>query len=58
MFDKYISFMNMAKSIIKKSSVKASTVKPPPRDKTFGIYPAIRFYDMEDIYETEKVEEA
>ena len=45
----------------KKSSVKDSAAKPPgkppPRDKTFGIEPAIRFYYIEDGDDTEKLEE-
>ena len=57
--DKYISLLNMAKSISKKISVKASTVKPSskslPRDKTCGIDTAIRFYEIENIDETEKL---
>ena len=48
----------MAKTISNKSSVKASASKPsgksPYRDKTFGIEPAIRFYDIEDGDETEE----
>ena len=51
----------MAKTISKKSSIKASSAKtlgkPPPGDKTFGIEPVIRFYYIEDDDETEKVEE-
>ena len=52
----------MAHTISKKISVKASTSKPsgkpPPGDKTCGIDPAIRFYEIEDEDETEKGEEA
>ena len=52
----------MAKSISKKSSVKASAAKPlgkpPTGDKTFGIEPAIRFYGIEDGDNNEKGEEA
>ena len=52
----------MEKSISKKSSFKASAAKPsgkpPPGDKTWGIDLDIRFYDIEDGYETEKPEEA
>ena len=60
--DKDISLLNMAKSISKKSSFKASSAKPlgkpPPGDKTCGIEPAIRFYEIEDGDETEKGEES
>ena len=46
----------------KKSYVKASAckplVKPPPRDKTLGIEPEIRFYALEDCDDTEEVEES
>ena len=52
----------MEKSISKKSSVKVSAAKPsgkpPTGDKTWGIDPDIRFYDIEDGDETEKSEEA
>ena len=52
----------MAKTISKKISVKDSAYKPsgkpPPRDKTFGIEPVIRFYSIEDGGKTEEVEEA
>ena len=52
----------MAKPISKKISVKASTTnplgKPLPGDKTCGIEPAIRFYEIEDGDETEKLEES
>ena len=48
----------MAETISKKNSVKASAAKPSgkpqPRNKTFGIEPAIRLYAIEDIDETEK----
>ena len=51
----------MEQSISKKISVKASTAntsgKPPLWDKTYGIEPAIRFYEIEDRDETEKGEE-
>ena len=54
--------MNMANHISKKISVKDSTAKPsgkpPPGDKTYGLEPDIRFYEIEDGYETEKREEA
>ena len=60
--DKDISLLNMANSISKKSSFKASVdkplVKPPPRDKTCGFEPDICFYYIEDGDETEKGEEA
>ena len=60
--DKYISFLNMQKYTSKKIYVKASADKPlgkpPLGDKIFGIEPAIRVYDVEYRYETEKVEEA
>ena len=50
--------MKMAKSISKKSYVKASSAKPsgkpPPGDKTCGIDPATRFYEIEDGDGTEK----
>ena len=56
--DKDISLLNMGKSINKKRSVKASSAdpsgKPPPGDKTCGIEPGIRFYEIEDGDETEK----
>ena len=52
----------MANPISKKISVKASTAKPsgkpPPGDITYGIEPYIRFYEIEDGYETEKREKA
>ena len=52
----------MAKPISNKISVKASTAKPlgkpPPRDKTCGLEPYIRFYEIEDGDDTEKVEES
>ena len=61
LLDKDISLLNMAKSISKKRSVKASTAKPlgkpPPGDKTCGVDPAIRFYEIEYVDETEKREE-
>ena len=60
--DKYISLLNMAKSISKKIYFKASSAKPlgkpPPGDKTCGIEPAIFFHDIQDGNETEKREEA
>ena len=60
--DKEISILNMPTSIIKKSFVKASTAKtlvnPPYGDKTCGREPEIRFYEIEDGYETDKIEEA
>ena len=49
---KYISLMTMDKTISKKRSVKDSTEKPPPGDKTFGLDPEIRFYAIEDGDET------
>ena len=62
MLDKYISLLNTAKSISKKSYFKASTAKPsgklPPGDKTCGLEPDIRFYEIEDGDVTEKGEEA
>ena len=53
----------MDKNISKKISIKASSAnplekpseKPPPGDKTFGIGPDTRFYDIEDGDETEKL---
>ena len=52
----------MARSISRKSSVKASTDKPsgntPTGDKTPGIEPSIRFYELEDSDNTEEGEEA
>ena len=49
----------MYKTIVKKSSDKASVSKPlgkpPPGDKTFGIEPTIHFCAIEDVDETEKV---
>ena len=60
--DKGISLLNMAKSVSKKISSKASAAKPsgkpPPGDKSFGLDPDIRFYDIEDKDETEKEEES
>ena len=54
--------MTMAKTISKKSSVKASAAKPlgkpMPGGKIFGIYPEIRFYYIGDGDETEEVEES
>ena len=56
--DKVILIVTMGKTISKKISFKASSVKPlgkpPPGDKTFGIDPATRFYDIEDGDETEE----
>ena len=50
----------MAKTIIKNSSVKASTGKrsgkPPPGDKNLGPEPATRFYVIEDGDDTKKGE--
>ena len=47
-------------SISKRNPAKASTAKPsgkpPPGDKSFGIEPAIRFYDIEDGDENERGE--
>ena len=52
----------MEKSISKRNSVKASTAKPsgkpPPGEKTLGIEPAIRFYEIEDGGNTEEGEES
>ena len=52
----------MAKNITKKSSVEdpaAKTLaKPLPGDKTLGIEPAIRLYDIEDGDKTKEGEEA
>ena len=49
----------MASNIILKT-VKASTAKPdntpPPGDKTLGIEPDIRFYEIEDSDKTEEGE--
>ena len=60
MLDKVILIMNMAKTVSKKSSVKASVAnplgKPPPGDKTLGIDLVIRLYAIEDGDETEQVE--
>ena len=60
--DKDIFLLNMANPISKKISVKDSTTKPsdkpPPGYKTCGLDIAIRFYEIEDGDETEKVEEA
>ena len=62
MLDKDISLLNTENSISKKISVKASASKPlgkPPLvDKWFGLETAIRFYYIEDGYETEKREES
>ena len=52
----------MAKTISRKISVKASAAKPlgkpPPGDKTPGLEPAIRFYELEDGDKTEEGEES
>ena len=52
----------MARSISKKNTVKASIDKnlgkSPPGDKTIGIDPDIRFYEIEDVNNTGGVEEA
>ena len=44
-------FQNMGKTTSKKILVKASAAKPlgkpPPGDKTLGVYPEIRFYSIE-----------
>ena len=52
----------MAKTISKKISVKTSSdnplVKPPPRDKTLGIEPAIRLYNLKEGDDTAEKEEA
>ena len=56
--DKVILIVTMGKTISKKISFKASSVKPlgkpPPGDKTLGLYPEISFYAIEDGYETEE----
>ena len=53
---KDISLLTMAKTISKKSSVKASVAnplgKPLPRDKILGFETEIRFYAIEDGDET------
>ena len=58
--DKDIYLLNTEKSTSKKISFKASTAKPldkpPTGDKTCGLETAIRFYEIEDGYETEKGE--
>ena len=50
----------MAKTISRKSSVKASAAKPPgkplPRDDILGLEPAIRFYEIEDSVKTKEGE--
>ena len=60
--DKVILILTIAKTISKKRSAKASASKPfgkpPPGDKTLGIDPEIRFYAIEDGYETEEVKQA
>ena len=52
----------MENYISKKSFIKASAdkplVNPPPRDKTCGLEPDIRFYEIEEDDDTEKGEEA
>ena len=52
----------MARYVSKRSSAEASTAKylgnRPPVDKTLWLEPATRFYEIEDVYETEKGEEA
>ena len=56
-FDKDISLLNMKKSISNKISFKASEANPlgnpPSGDKSCGIEPDIRFYDIEDVDDTE-----
>ena len=51
-----------AKTISRKSSVKASAAKPPgnptPRDEILGLEPATHFYEIEDGDKTEEGEEA
>ena len=53
--------MTVAKTISKKSSVKASAYKPlgkpPPGYKTLGIDPSIRLHDVKYVYDTEEVED-
>ena len=48
----------MVKTTSKKISVKALSAnplgKPPPGDKTLGIEPTTRFYEMEDVDDTEE----
>ena len=48
----------MGKTTSKKGSVNASASntlgKPPTGDKILGIDPEIRFYAIEDMYETEE----
>ena len=39
-----------------KASIAKPSGKPQPGDKTLGIEPAIRLYEIEDIYKTEEVE--
>ena len=50
--DKVILILTMAKTTSNKISVKDSadnpSGKPPHRDKTLGIDPTIRLYDIED----------
>ena len=57
-----MSLLNMATTISKKSSFKASAANPLGKlstgDKTLGIDPQIRFYAIEDSDDTEEVEEA
>ena len=52
----------MARSISKINSAKASTVKPlvklPPGDKSLGLEPSIRFYEIEDSDHTEEGKDA
>ena len=48
---KSLKFPKIAKKISKRNSVKASTANPsgnpPPGDKTSGLDPAIRLYELE-----------
>ena len=52
----------MAKSISKRNSATASIAntlgKPIPGDKTLGLEPYIRFYEIEDVDKTEEGEES
>ena len=49
----------MEKSISKRNYAKASTAKPlgkpPPGDKSLGVYTGICLYLIEDVYKTEEM---
>ena len=49
-------YISMKKKTVKDSTSKPN-IKPLPGDKSFGIDPAIRFYERKDSDKTEQKEE-